>query len=454
MDFIDDFDKEFMKNIAKMEKKKNKMNNEEAQIFEIVQKISDSKLNTGSSKTVNSQLMPKPTDLVVSTRSAKCFIGGIKIINEKGELVEKKLNLHLGKLISIFADKIFTNFFKKNKKYHIRALKSSTLKIHYDDAFILKNKVPYVKYNDQQVNPYIKADCEKLVEKLKEVEDVMLTKKGRQKSKIDNQHFYNSCSIVIKPNKSAKCITIKLFNNGGITVTGSKEGDDGYVACCVLLEELKRDPSIFLDETQEDIDKLKIEEYSSTMINSNYELGFKLDLDILLRCIEREDKDIYKMYDPDRYRGLKLGFFWNDAKGINQDGICRCKIKCKGKGKGTQLRGECKKVTIAVFKSGSIIITGGRTDDQTNRAYKFINEIIEKHFADVIKISVMDMVETQKKEDIDLIEIERAMIQEKREIEEENKRRIESVEDLPQIKKKDVRKKNSVISLRDIVTKN
>ncbi len=449
MDFVDDFAKEFMQNVAKMEKKKKKMNNEEAKIFEIVQKISDSNLNTGTTENKNVKPMPKPSDLSISTRSSKCYIGGLTVVNEKGEIEPKKIKLHLGRLLTIFSGKIFTNFFGKNKKYPVRALKSSHLKIHYDDAFILKNKVPYVKYNNQQVNPYIKADCEKLVEELKKVEDNMLTKQGRQKDKADNLHFYNSCSVVIKPNKNTKCITIKLFNNGGITITGSKEEMDGYKACCILLEELKKEPSIFLDEKLEDIEKLTINGFGSTMINSNYELNFKLDLDVLFRCIEKEDKDIYKMYDSDRYRGLKVGFFWNDNKGDNQDGICRCPKKCKGKGKGT-LNGECKKVTIAIFKSGSIIITGGRTDDQTDKAYQFINNIISKHYSEVMKVSIMDMVEAKKKEEIDLVEIERVMIEERKQREEEEKNKKEENNiNSTEVKRKKINKNN----LRDIIVK-
>ena len=38
------------------------------------------------------------------------------------------------------------------------------------------------------------------------------------------------------------------------------------------------------------------------------------------------------------------------------NGICNCKTQCNGKGKN----GFCKKITVAVFNSGKIIITGGQ----------------------------------------------------------------------------------------------
>ena len=47
-----------------------------------------------------------------------------------------------------------------------------------------------------------------------------------------------------------------------------------------------------------------------------------------------------------------------------------------GKGSGCG-DGQCKKVTIAVFKSGKVIITGGRNKEQINESYRFITNFIE-----------------------------------------------------------------------------
>ena len=38
----------------------------------------------------------------------------------------------------------------------------------------------------------------------------------------------------------------------------------------------------------------------------------------------------------------------------------------------------CKKVTIAVFKSGKIIITGGQNIKQLETSYRFIKNFIEE----------------------------------------------------------------------------
>ena len=49
-------------------------------------------------------------------------------------------------------------------------------------------------------------------------------------------------------------------------------------------------------------------------------------------------------------------------------------------GKGSGLFNEdCKKITIAVFKSGKIIITGGKNIEQVNIVYNFIKDLLIKN---------------------------------------------------------------------------
>ena len=50
---------------------------------------------------------------------------------------------------------------------------------------------------------------------------------------------------------------------------------------------------------------------------------------------------------------------------------------CNGKGRADG-DGNCKKVTIAVFKSGKIIITGGQNTKQLESAYYFIHNFINE----------------------------------------------------------------------------
>ena len=66
------------------------------------------------------------------------------------------------------------------------------------------------------------------------------------------------------------------------------------------------------------------------------------------------------------------------------DGICRCTGLCDGKGDG-EGDGNCKKVTIATFQSGNVIITGARKNIQTQAAYKYINMIFRENMGEIIR---------------------------------------------------------------------
>ena len=100
-------------------------------------------------------------------------------------------------------------------------------------------------------------------------------------------------------------------------------------------------------------------------------MGFQINRDNLHQ--EIVENDIYSSYEPCIYPGVNIKYFINTN---NRCGICECKNLCNGKGNGCG-DGNCKKVTIAVFKSGKVIITGGQNKDQIIESYRFITNFIE-----------------------------------------------------------------------------
>ena len=48
--------------------------------------------------------------------------------------------------------------------------------------------------------------------------------------------------------------------------------------------------------------------------------------------------------------------------------------------------GDCKKITIAAFSSGSVIITGAREKQQINDCYSFINRVFRENYSKVKKV--------------------------------------------------------------------
>jgi TATA-box binding protein (TBP) (component of TFIID and TFIIIB) len=107
------------------------------------------------------------------------------------------------------------------------------------------------------------------------------------------------------------------------------------------------------------IQNLKVTDFNIRMINSNCKVPFKINREILYHLL-KQDK-VKCRYDPNSHACVNIRY------DINAN----------------------DKVSIFVFQSGSIIITGGKTIIDINKGYNYIMEIISKHY------------ETIKKKDLD-----------------------------------------------------
>ena len=337
------------------------------------------------------EVIPVPTYFKISTQSAMCKI-------------ENAVALELSKIVVLVTKSIINNIvFKNNPDYLIRGIVVDNVIIRFDESHLKKYKNPIIKYFGNNVDYTNKEECLLMYNNLIQLESNSLKKQGRQKKTKEIENFYNSCSIIVKASKDIKCVNIKLFNNGRITLTGSKNELDGYYACKVLLEELKRDPAIFIETPINVINTMDITNYKITMINSDFDTNFKIDLIKLLTILNNDEKDLFTKFNPEKYRGLIIGFYWNLDKPI-QDGKCKCKNKCNGKGPG-QGDGCCKKITISIFKSGSIIITGGQLVKQIEDAYSSINQILKKYYHEIIKLSILDFMDDDEEESGEIISL-------------------------------------------------
>ena len=187
----------------------------------------------------------------------------------------------------------------------------------------------------------------------------MLRKKSKKTKK---KIFYNQATLHVVHDE--KIMNVKLFNNGKVQITGLKKENQGPELIQNLINYF-HDISIFNEDVQ-------ILNHKSVLINSDFDIGFEINRDILHN--EMIESGIYSSYEPCIYPGVNIKYFINK----NQfDGICCCESMCNGKGRADG-DGNCKKVTIAVFKSGKIIITGGQNIKQLETSYRFIKNFIEE----------------------------------------------------------------------------
>lgn len=209
--------------------------------------------------------------------------------------------------------------------------------------------------------------------------------------KKSNGKFYNQITIVVQP-EPGFYNNIKLFRNGSISMTGIKKQENGYKSISIILSKMKNIEGSLIDNIDNDC---KILEYDITLINSDYEVSFEIKRDVLQEILVKNYK-IYSSYEPCIYPGVNSKFYWNkEYENKEFYGKCYCSLPCTGKGDGNG-NGRCKKVTIAIFQSGSIIITGARKLEQISAAYNFINNILEKYSTSLTQVKASFLETTDK----------------------------------------------------------
>ena len=219
--------------------------------------------------------------------------------------------------------------------------------------------------------------------------------KKRRKSKkntMKKNRFDNQVTVIYKFND--KYIpNVKIFKNGNIQLTGIKDVKDTELIVNHIISDITEiynniDKNIIVDAADAVPDyvlDLKYQNFKIRMINTDFKVytdpefkkGFEIRRKEIHKLFINDEHNNKCSFQPGIYQGVKLEYFWN-INNKNKNGICSCPKYCYGKGTGQNI-GECKKVTGALFESGSVLITGGITFEQVNETYKYICDFLEKH---------------------------------------------------------------------------
>lgn len=359
-----------------------------------------------------------PSPIRVSTRSASCRIGldydnniDLNDLNDD-DLNNGELNckLNINKLVYYFVKQIIHEHRDmKNDDYLIQSIKINNILVSYTEKTYARYGEPLIMYFDNIIHDNNIELCNRLITDLEssiyKLSKKQIKKRQDETKKKDKETFYNCCSFKIIPKKNVNPVDIKLFNNGKITLSGSREYDYGLIATNFLLNELKKIPDIFTDMSVDIINQLSIINYDIYYINSDYKLNFKINLNNLLNILYEIEHLSPKA--PDKYKGLILHYYWN-INNIHRDGICRCNNGigsnaffndisihnnvfnnvCSGKSNGL----ECKKITISIFKTGSVCIMGAKNDIQINDVYNYINNLMYKYYDKILVRDIKDIL--------------------------------------------------------------
>lgn len=280
-----------------------------------------------------------------------------------------------------------------------------------------------LKFNIYDLCNYLKTNPFDQLVKIKEVKDNNISRKNR-KNYCGSKIFYNQHTIIINPYYTKnnninyiKNINIKLFKNGKIHISGMKHinGHDGLHALDILINHIKHVPNLLVlyeknitkkkecaykncnnlkinesNYCQEHYDILlnnylqdiKICDFEFILFNCDFNCGFQINREKILHIINNKYK-INATFDS-VYQGVKVIFCYNSSY-ENNEGYCKCTKPCNAKSDGLS-DGNCKKITIPIFRSGAIMITGKCTSEHVDCIYKIITKILKESYHDIVQI--------------------------------------------------------------------
>jgi TATA-box binding protein (TBP) (component of TFIID and TFIIIB) len=150
-------------------------------------------------------------------------------------------------------------------------------------------------------------------------------KKSQKKS------FYNSVTFNINN------LSIKIFSNGNIHITGLSDIDNSINLVERLLKEL-------------DIEAFVID-FDIQLINTNYKIDHNIKLNILNEEINKLQDNVFSSYDLENHMSVKI-----------------------------KLKIEDRNISIMVFYTGSILIIGIKKPNELLKSFNFINDFLNKNY--------------------------------------------------------------------------
>jgi len=200
------------------------------------------------------------------------------------------------------------------------------------------------------------------------------------KRRVGDKTFFNQSTIVLRKLREKggdfKEVNIKLFANGGFQMTGVTNEEFSREVIQWVIHEFNKLPTAITSVP------LELKKFAVQLLNSDYKVNMLIKRAELHRLL-CNTYHLSSTLETTIYQGVNTKYYYNE-KASDKDGICKCAKFCSGQGDGTEI-GLCKRITIAIFQTGSIIITGARTHNQLDEAYSFINKIIKTHSAEVTR---------------------------------------------------------------------
>jgi TATA-box binding protein (TBP) (component of TFIID and TFIIIB) len=248
---------------------------------------------------------------------------------------------------------------------------------HFDDTKLSKNlnvstisltfhlnthvNLTYInKYLELNINDICSVDYDGVYRTLRD-------KKKNKKKKSDN--FYNSITLEISPSEN-KYINFKIFRNGGVQVAGCKNITEANIAINALIRRLSEKIGIKCEESDKLVDiefienPIEINKLKINLINVNFKIDYNINREIFYNILLSQSIECY--YEKCKHAGVCIKFTPID---------------------------KVKPVSIFIFESGSIVITGSKNEKHIIESYNYIINLINQHKKKIQKPSSESMLD-------------------------------------------------------------
>lgn len=205
------------------------------------------------------------------------------------------------------------------------------------------------------------------------VRSLIKLKKKKKTTKKNRKNFYNQATVIIAV-ADKRTVNVKVFKNGAIQMTGCKSYENFTTSMQTLCNALKKKKAVY-DKVSKKIisrdfvtnyDKVNVDNIFNVrirMINSNFDIGFLVNRKILNEIMLK--KGVKSSFEPSIHSSTIIKYLYND-KDI---------------------------ISIFVFESGSIIITGAKKREHLIEAYKYITTQLYENYDKIVKTDIENFLE-------------------------------------------------------------
>ena len=195
--------------------------------------------------------------------------------------------------------------------------------------------------------------------------------KKRRKTTTPKKSFYNQATLQyrVECKTNNKPVNMKIFNNGSCQLTGIPFES-------VAVDIIKKTKELIIKYNVVENKEYEVSPIKVCLINSGFSVGKIIDRDELFDKL-LDEYDFNVNYEPGIYPGINLKYFWNEqTQGDSEHcGRCMCENYCEGNGCGTG-NGFCRRISIMIFQSGQIIITGYCNIEQIQYIRNYLLKIL------------------------------------------------------------------------------